>query len=147
MIIVYDVDGTTALDGGRRALIINDTDHPKDYVAYHSKCMEDSPNLPIIELLKLTVDAGHDVRIWTARPDLYTQETILWFEQHIGPERVDKIQFRLRPAHDTRSSNDLKGSWVDEMERPPDLIFDDRAKCVDYFRSRGITVCQVADNT
>ena len=94
------------------------------------------------------VQAGHDVRVWTARPDTYISETQKWLAQVMGKDVACCIQLRMRSASDDRPTNEIKGEWLDECgDHPPDVIFDDRNKCVDYWRSRGITCCQVANNT
>lgn len=148
MFVVFDLDGTLANDTHRRNLIVRDVDNPKDYEAYHSRCAYDEPNHPVVEVARMVLERGHDVEIWTARPEKYRPETDRWLQEVFGATYRCILETKMRPDGDSRSSNDLKGQWLDECKpHLPDIVFDDRAKCVNFYRNRGIPTFQVADNT
>ena len=81
MFVVFDLDGTLANDTHRRNLILRDVDNPKDYEAYHSQCAYDEPNHPVVEVARMVLERGHDVEIWTARPEKYRPETDRWLQE------------------------------------------------------------------
>lgn len=151
MFVIFDLDGTLANDTERRQIITQLTESGsrayQGYKPYHELCSQDPPNEPLIRVLKDLLVCGHQIEIWTGRPDTYKRETQAWIFEHIGPELARHIRLRMRPENDTRSSNDVKGAWLCEYDNLPDLVFDDRSKCVDFWRSQGILTCQVADNT
>ena len=54
---------------------------------------------------------------------------------------------KMRPHEVFVSNIELKGQWLEEMiesGRRPDLVFDDKASVVEFYRSQGITCVQVS---
>ena len=150
MKVIVDLDGSLSVDDERRSKV-NVVDEAgeqvyKDYEGYHSACEDDPPNWPLVEIVMLMLDAGHHVEIWTGRPDTYETQTRRWLSKTLG-FRADYIPLRMRRENDNRSTNVVKGEWLAECGWTPDLVFDDRAKCVDFWREQGITCFQVADHT
>ena len=147
MYVVFDLDGTLCNDSHRRPLIEREQES-KDYDAYHEALVDDTPVKPLVALLKyLVVGGGTTVEIWTGRPEKYRQPTKAWLQTHLGFFCANRIRrLRMRPTGDMRDINTVKAEWL-EIGNYPDLIFDDRAKTVNFCRSLGITTCQVADNT
>ena len=151
MFVIYDLDGTLSIDKDRQDGLFASKGEAGDrayqnYLPYHARCAEDPPNQAIMDILLLMVGDGYDVHIWTGRPDTYTKETEWWLRKHLGNANFDQITLRMRPAGDSRSTNDIKGDWLCDYPKLPDLVFDDRAKCVAFWRSLSIPTCQVADN-
>ena len=130
MFAVFDLDGTLTQ-------VYND---PADGV-------DDAPNKPIVAIARLMVYSGWTVEVWTGRSDAYAYETREWLRRNVGPLAMTDVVLRMRSEGDPASTNVIKGEWLDGCAQPPDVVFDDRSKCVDFWRSRGITTCQVADNT
>ena len=144
MHVVVDWDGTMGLDDGRREHVKGTT---KNYAAYHAAASEDPPNIPLVKLMKSLMYVGHRVEIWTGRTDEYRELSVAWLRQHFGsfaPRLIPTL--RMRVTGDVRDTNTIKGEWADEGGWP-DLVFDDRQKCVDWWRSKGVMCCQVAENT
>ena len=53
----------------------------------------------------------------------------------------------MRPHEVFVPDIELKGQWLEEMiesGRRPDLVFDDKASVVEFYRSQGITCVQVS---
>ena len=135
MFVVYDLDGTLIIDHDEFGFYIYRTSYAKDI-----------PNQPIVDTARLMIEAGHDVHVWTGRSDRHWVETEAWLRMVLGDSNFDKITLRMKPDGDRRSSNDVKGDWLADYPSLPDIIFDDRAKCVAFWRSLGIVTCQVADH-
>ena len=130
MFAVFDLDGTLTQ-------VYSD---PADGV-------DDAPNKPIVAIARLMIYSGWTVEVWTGRSDAYAYETHEWLRRNVGPLAMTDVVLRMRSEGDPALTNVIKGEWLDGCAQPPDVVFDDRSKCVDFWRSRGITTCQVADNT
>ena len=141
MIVIFDLDGTLADDGHRQHHL---EASPQDWDAYYAAAPADAPIWPVIRTMAALQRLRHNVEIWTGRPESQRSSTTLWLERHgIG---TSGLRLRMRPDRDYRPANEVKGEWLVEVRRPPDLVFDDRSKCVRWWRERGILCMQVADH-
>lgn len=141
MFVVFDLDGTLALIEHRRHLVNGEK---QNWDAFFEACIDDLPNVPIIETFKAIVAAGHRVEIWSGRSADVTKPTVDWLSKHIDlPEDAEDIEVRMRPSRDYTPDNDLKLGWT-KAYGVPDLVFDDRDKVVKMWRENGITCAQVA---
>ena len=142
--VVFDWDGTLSEEGPRRRFV---SYSPKNYHAYHSALVEDLPRPGMLKLLSALVTGGHRVEIWTARSDEYRELSQIWLRHHLDASVLAKVPLVMRVAGDGRSANVIKGEWLD-MVYPavPDIVFDDRHKTTAFWRGRGITCGQVANN-
>lgn len=126
-----------------------------DWRAFFAACVDDEPNLPVIQTLQALRRGGAECWIWSARSDEVRRETIDWLSKYGcfggaplwllfgAPER-----FRMRPAGDRTPDEQLKFGWLAEME-PPERqrltgVFDDRDKVVAMWRRHGVPCFQVA---
>lgn len=138
MFVVFDLDGT-----------LTDTSHRQHYVeraqpdynAYHEKGSADPAREKVITLMNELYFNGHTVEIWTGRPEEYRIMTELWLRDNEA--LYDAL--RMRPTGDYQDVNLMKCGWMWEY-KSPDLVFDDRRKCVEWWRGIGITCLQVVDN-
>lgn len=139
MFIVFDLDGTLALTAHREHFIARPSKE-KDWRGFYAACDKDQPCHPIIRTA-LAFDAlGERVEIWSGRSDEVSDKTKAWLADH----GLGHIPLRTRRAGDHRPDTDLKLEWLDEADRKPDLVFEDRARMVAMYRSRDIVCCQVA---
>ena len=136
MFVVFDLDGTLALTEHRAHFLQQE---PKDWRGFYAACDQDAPNIPIIRAL---IDIGecNYVEIWSGRSDEVRDKTVAWLAQH----QLDSVPLRMRTAGDHRPDTVLKAEWLDQADRDPDLVFEDRDSMVALYRSRGIVCCQVA---
>ena len=140
-IIVFDLDGTLALNEHRVHLLPN-------FPAFEAQCLHDLPHVPIVNLL-CTLHAAHqpgEIEIWSARSVAVEALTRTWFARH-APQLAPFPVLRMRPLHNTVPDEVLKESWLDEARaRGVDvrLVFDDRDKVVQMWRRRGVVCAQVA---
>ncbi len=138
MFIIFDLDGTLALNEHRQHFLDGET---KDWDAFYAACVDDRPNAPIIKTLKLFVEQDHRVEIWSGRSSAVQRQTVEWLSKY-GIE--DYGAMRMRRADDYTPDDKLKLSWLEGSIWRPDLVFDDRDKVVAMWRAQGIVCCQVA---
>ena len=148
MFVVFDLDGTLADDLYRRHHVKREPgdQRPRNFDAYHEAANMDDPREPLVVLMNLLYFAAHRVEIWTGRDEAYREETRGWLYHRVGPWTIH-VNLRMRPTGEySLSANDMKGMWAEE-DGWPDLVFDDRQQCVDWWESKGVLCCQVAQNT
>jgi phosphoglycolate phosphatase-like HAD superfamily hydrolase len=137
MFVVFDLDGTLALTEHREHHLRKT---PKDWDAFFAACVDDTPCLPLLVTANLLTMSGHRTAIWTGRSCVVATQTVAWMAQH--GLHVGEMIMRLENDH--RPDTELKGEWLSHEETPPDLVFEDRASMVDWWRSKGILCAQVA---
>lgn len=140
MNIVFDFDGTLCNIEHRLHLIKN---KPKDWPAFYRACVNDVPVLPLVQLAQQCVMMGNRVEVWSGRSDEVRTESELWLNRHA----IGYSTLRMRKAGDYRADDVVKGEWFDALavEDRPVLAFDDRQRVVNFWRSRGVICCQVAE--
>ena len=139
MFVVFDLDGTLADDSARQHFIEGEE---RDWDSYFAACGSDTPIWPTVGLFQMFVALAHRVEIWTGRSEKVRAETEEWLRYHV----VDHtIAVKMRPECDYRPDTELKGQWLAQcLYARPDLILDDRAKSVAFWREQGITCYDVA---
>lgn len=160
--VICDLDGTIALDVGRAyhlhpphregcstpeltAQVRCDScgRPPRNWEAYYSECGGDQPNWPVIDVLRLLWEDGYNIRILTGRRASTQAITEKWLREHAVPYHT----LRMRPEGERLDDHILKLRWADEMGYFPSnvhIIFEDRQRVVDAWRSAGYTCFQVA---
>jgi predicted kinase len=130
--IVVDVDGTVALAHNR-------------YIFDMSKILEDLPNEPICELVRMFKEKGYAIIIVSGREDFALEDTKLWLSTHNIP--FDAIF--MRATRDPRKDSIVK---EEIYHRDIELIYnikyivDDRPQVVRMWRRiLGKPVLQVND--
>ena len=83
---------------------------------------------------------GADVEIWSGRSGEVADKTAAWLASH----GLGHIPIKMRAEGDHRHDTVLKAEWLDACDVKPSLIFEDRSRVVEMWRSRGIVCCQVA---
>jgi hypothetical protein len=138
MFVVFDLDGTLA-DISHRTHYVRGGGKT-DWDAFFAACVDDMPNLHVIETFKAHIDAGHKVRVWSARSDAVRAETEKWLSDYgIDPWRLQ----HMRAVGDNTPDAVLKRHWLHQEPVKPDLIYDDRQRVVDMWRAEGIPCFQV----
>lgn len=94
----------------------------------------------------LSFDVGsYKILIFSGRSDEVRSQTEGWLRQHGLHQGLEYDDLRMRPAGDCRPDEELKRSWLAEMDKSEILcVFDDRDKVVQMWRSEGIVCFQVA---
>ena len=141
MFVVFDLDGTLSDDTHRKHLLPKSENRDnRDWEPYSLASVDDPPFDPVVNLLQ-TLSMAHEIEIWTGRSIRYMKETTDWLDKQSISGFIDML--RMRPDGDKRSVIEVKGEWLEEQEYP-DIIFEDYTKTVNYYRGKGILVCQVA---
>lgn len=153
-IYIFDLDGTLALIEHRRHFVEG---AKKDWPAFFAACVDDQPNLPVINTLKSLRKAGAEIWVWSGRSDEVRAETEEWLHKYKIFRSVplfswdpfrDADTFRMRQADDHQPDHFLKAMWLSNVE-PPEYkriagVFDDRDRLVAMWRDAGLTCFQVA---
>lgn len=130
--IVVDIDGTVALRGLRS---------PFD----ETRVGEDLPNEPVIEAVRLHLDAGYRVVFVSGRSYDCRSATRYWLNSMLGNADFELF---MRPADDNRKDSVVKRELFDTYVRDQynvRAVYDDREQVVAMWRSLGLTVMQVAE--
>jgi len=143
MFIVFDLDGTLALNEHRQHFV----DRPvgeKDWKSFFAACDKDEPCRPLVALAYGLYYGGMDVvEIWSGRSAEVNDKTAAWLDRYA----LAAVPRRMRAEGDHRPDTVLKEEWLLESiaaGRAPDLVFDDRASVVKMWREHGIVCAQVA---
>lgn len=141
---IFDLDGTLAITEHRQH-ILDQTDNPHRWRDFFAACVDDQPNLPVIQTLDRLSRSGADIWIWSGRSDEVLQQTQQWILRWI---KCGNYAFRMRSAQDYTPDDELKALWLSKMP-PRDrerlvAVFDDRAKVVAMWRRNGVACFQVA---
>lgn len=140
MFVVFDLDGTLALNEHRQHFVQGRPVGEKDWRGFFAACDKDVPNSPIIRTLLALWTIGERVEIWSGRSAEVNDKTEKWLSEN-GLVMVPR---KMRAEGDHTPDHDLKASWLREANQQPDLVFDDRASVVAMWRAQGIVCAQVA---
>ena len=129
--VVVDVDGTLAIALGR---------------SYYdmTRILEDAPNEPICELVRILKKEGYWVIVVSGRDDSCKTDTETWLKCHDVPFDL----LHMRKAGDSRKDAIVKSEIYHTMIKPHfHVVFwiDDRSQVVKAIRDLGITVLQLND--
>jgi hypothetical protein len=141
---IFDLDGTLA-DLKHRRHFVDGTDGKKNWDAFHAACVDDTPIIPVIDLL-LGLTSNNEIWIWSGRMITVASETSQWLRSHVGQGSFS--QLRMRPSGDYTPDHILKEQWLHAMS-PSDrarlvMVLDDRQRVVDMWRRNGVVCAQVA---
>lgn len=144
--IVCDLDGTIALNTHRQYLIDKTVppDQKRNWDEFTRRSMYDSPNKPVIELLR-RFSQDRVIIIMTGRSEAARRTTEIWLDYF----RVPYTQLIMRKKDDHRHDIELKPELLEEIKDivhfgEIDFFIDDRQTVVDRWRQMGFTVFQVA---
>ena len=149
--VIFDLDGTLADITQRRVLATDANTGKMDWdVLFDSKNIGlDQPNIPVIKMAQMLKSQGFDIIIFSGRSKSTKTATKFWLDQHDVPFDLLKMRPTDKHWHFMKDS-DLKEFWLDDIFPGLEIndifaVFDDRQQVVDMWRSRGLTVFQVAD--
>lgn len=129
-VYAFDMDGTLSL--------------PLDRSPYdHSLCHNDPPHLPVVHLAHSLIAAGEKLIIISARPEEARDQTRSWLERH----EVTHEALFMRKSGDNRFDGLVKSEIYHRDIAPVfhiKMVFDDRQRVVDVWRTLGVPCSQVA---
>jgi predicted kinase len=129
---LVDIDGTVAVMNGRR------------FYEEH-RVSEDSPNPPVIAVVRALHAAGYRIVFCTGRSEACRADTASWLDAHVG---VPYEALLMRAERDDRKDAVVKSELFDRHLRDRYRIvavLDDRDQVVRMWRTMGLTVLQVGE--
>jgi hypothetical protein len=154
MNIVFDLDDTLADSSPRVAKYLYEPGHyadpayrikDPDWDAFFAECYNDRVIFPIAEIFRHLNKPGNRVEIWSARCASVRDATERW----LYAQRLMPAQLLMRADGDRTDDHLLKERWllsaINERNFYPDLVFEDRTRLVNMYRSHGIRCIQVAN--
>ena len=142
-VTIFDIDGTLA-DISHRLDFVNGA--KKDYKKFYDGIPDDKPIEPLVELAKLLILSGVEVLFTSGRPEATRNITINWLKNN-GIITDFNTRLFMRKDGDYRPDDKIKEEILHQIQSlgfAPKLVFEDRQKVVDMWRSHGIRVAQVA---
>jgi hypothetical protein len=127
---LVDVDGTLAIMCGRS---------PYD----ESRVLDDSPNQPVVTLVRSLAAAGWGVVVMSARTEACREDTEKWLDAHSIPHDA----LLMRAVGDQRRDSVVKRELFEQHVAPRWAVhgvLDDRRQVVEMWRSMGLMCAQVA---
>jgi len=140
MIVIFDLDGTLA-DIKHRRHYVENGNHNWD--KFYETCVNDTPNMPIVEICRRLKGSGLEIAIFSGRSDVVKKETEDWLSNN----HIEYDFLYMRPQGDYTSDHILKKKWLDEFEKKRMImcVFDDRDRIVNMWRNEGYVCLQVAE--
>jgi hypothetical protein len=135
--VAFDIDGTLA-DCTHRRHYVEGAPGSRNWKAFYDACGEDPPLPVAVEVLRALVAAGHEIALFTGRPERVRRVTETW----LAIQLIPALPLYMRKDGDSRKDHVIKPEFLAHFR--PDLIFDDRQSVVDMWRSLGIPCFQVA---
>jgi hypothetical protein len=137
LVIIVDIDGTIALKGNRS---------PHDF----DKVDQDLPNTKVLEVIEslLLTKPDLDIIFVSGRMEACRQKTLKWIEKYCPFVIKKPFKLLMRSNDDFREDHVIKQEIFQNHIAPEYdtyLIFDDRSRVVQMWRSLGLTCLQVAD--
>ena len=144
MIVLFDIDGTLMDIEHRRHFVSDGNNDWKSFL--DPRIMEkDSPNWPVVNMaVLLNAGVANRVIMVSARNERHREVT----ERQMEAVGLGNCFLFLRPDDDFRSDDQFKLDVLNELrsqDMTPDLVFDDRNRVVEMWRSEGIPCFQVAE--
>ena len=139
--IIFDVDGTLMDIEHRRHFV---TQRPKDFDSFREHTKFDTRKEDIFAVADALQSQGHRILISTGRVKKEHDITV----KQIRDGGIDFDAIYMRSDTDYRPDDELKEGYLTKMRKDgynPTIAFDDRQRVVDMFRSKGLTVFQVAE--
>ncbi len=145
---IFDLDGTVALINHRRDILAEKDDKLR-WRRFYAACDKDTPNAPIIAVMKALAITGAEIRFFSGRSSEVRNKTISWLAEHTPfmTHEIDDM-LTMRDEGDHTPDDVLKKQWLDALHYDDRnrivCIFDDRDRVVKMWRDAGLTCLQVA---
>ena len=141
MDIIFDIDGTLADLAHRRHLVAT---KPKNWAAFQALAHKDPLIEPVAVLARSLSTLAHRIILCSGRGEQERPVTEEWLAKH----QIWHKRLYMRAEGDYRADDIIKEELLDRMIADrfrPEVVFDDRDRCVALWRRRGLICCQVAE--
>ena len=146
---IFDLDGTLADISHRRHFVENRANR---WDEFYAACVDDVPNQPVLNILRVLASAQCEIWIWSGRSDIVHEQTNAWLQREdvLPPGHYEPVWSHLTMrTHGNYTPDDvLKRRWYDRMSDVDKTrlvaTFDDRDRVVKMWRDAGVSCFQVA---
>lgn len=143
--VIFDIDGTLA-DLTHRLPLIKQGLHAESEKYVHN----DTPILAQCVVLSALRYQGTEVYYLTGRSESCRAATTSWLAKHLGGHPTDhSARLIMRPAGSKMKDMDFKravyNALSEESRKRLLMVFEDRKRVVEMWRSLGVPCCQVAE--
>lgn len=145
--IIFDIDGTLADNTHRLWYVMHPDRDKRDYDTYESLAHLDKPIEPVCTVMRKFWHGGGQFMVVTARREANREVTAAWIKKHVGVSSGRLIMY-MRPDGDKRADYEVKSDLLDKVLADgykPTLVFEDRKRCADMWRRRGLICAHVAE--
>lgn len=112
-----------------------------NWPAFYAACVDDVPNMPVINTMAALRAQGAEVWLFSGRSDEVRDKTVEWLFKHTDFTLYElETALMMRKAGDYTADHVLKKQWLDQM------LFDDRERLVAVFDDRDRVVKMWRDN-
>lgn len=142
-VVIFDIDGTIADHHHRLPWILDPKVYgdKKQWTKFHELCSADLRIASTTRLLDNLRKTGHEIWLFTGRPNWTRQLTELWLHSHgieyEALEMRDDDDYR----HDVEVKKDMAAKWG---IRRVEFVVEDRTRCVEMWREMGLCCLQCA---
>lgn len=138
-VVFIDFDGCISICNWREALLPGNSNN-KNYDAFHSMIPFDPPNQWMIGMMKEFFNDGVKVIILTGRMENNRNASEIW----LAVNCVSYSWMEMRKNNDFRSSEIFKAECVQQYYMAEvRMIFDDRKKIIEHFKTLGYPTFRV----
>lgn len=130
--VLVDIDGTLALNTSGRSFY--------DW----QRVGEDTPNKPVVDVVRLLIAAGQHVTIMSGRDSVCRPQTQAWLDEHVGVN----LPLYMRAERDQRTDYIVKLELFNEHVAGRfhvKHVLDDRDQVIRLWRKLGLSTWQVAE--
>lgn len=145
-IMLCDIDGTLA-NIKHRLNFVKDNPEKKDWKGFFGAMWDDIPRVEIIDKLMQYEEKGHPIILISARPEDYREVTEAWLEAKVFKGYEAHVTLFMRKKGDKRPDTDVKREIYEKylQKYQVDVIFDDRPRIIELWRSLGLNVIDVGE--
>lgn len=138
---IFDIDGTLSNANWRLHFVRPPEGTPKDYEAFHKRCMGDTVIEPVRAMVHALAFHNHKIVLITGRPETYGDLTVAWLDENDVP--FDELHMRKAGSNE-RAVTYKHGVLQDLIARGHDirLAVEDQQEVVDMWRANGIHCLQ-----
>ena len=143
---LWDLDGTLCDVNHRRKFV---STNPKNWDAWNAGLVNDTPNEPVCQMLKLVSNMHHlineydtSVIIVSGRSEDYKAQTDKW----LSDREIFYDEIYMSKSGDWRDDAIIKSEFADQIEEKYNIVavFDDRPRVIKSWQSRGIFTFDVS---
>ncbi len=145
-IVIFDIDGTLADIVHRKHFI---EEKKPDWRSFNESARVDPPiKATFVILLSFIKLGAFDIRFVTGRSIEYKPILLTWLNEQTGiPEKWFNDKIIMRQRNDHRADNIVKEEWLLSLTQEERnrilMVFEDRDRVVEMWRSHGIQCYQV----